>query len=146
MYLSKDEGIAGWVVANNKPAIIADVVRDERFSKKVDNISGFQTRSILAVPLRIEGEKIGVIEVVNKKYGDNYDIQDIHMLTTIANFRFSADKIPRTCLTIFSPIKFSKIVPYCYYIKNTFENIYILITIYYQTKIKSISSLKLFFF
>lgn len=64
-----DRGIAGWVVANNKPALVPDVQQDERFFGEIDRRSGFHTRSLLAVPVRIRGEVVGVLEALNRLGG-----------------------------------------------------------------------------
>ncbi len=61
------EGIAGWVALNGRTQIVNDTSKDERFTGKVDKESGFVTRQILAVPMRIEGETIGVLEVINTR-------------------------------------------------------------------------------
>jgi len=84
VYLNKGEGIAGWVAGHGKPLHIADVSKDERFTKKVDQTLGFITRSILAVPLKIEDKLIGVAEVVNKKDGREFNPEDIELLELLS--------------------------------------------------------------
>lgn len=64
------QGIAGAVAKDRKPAIINDVRQDSRWSPKMDQESGFVTRSILAVPMLIKGRLIGVLEAINKKGGE----------------------------------------------------------------------------
>jgi diguanylate cyclase (GGDEF)-like protein len=63
--LKLGEGIAGVVAQTGKPAFIANVEQDSRFSARVDSVTGFETRSIIALPLLVRGEIIGVFEVVN---------------------------------------------------------------------------------
>jgi diguanylate cyclase (GGDEF)-like protein len=63
--LRPGEGIAGTVVSTGKPIFIPDVDQDPRFSARVDVSTGFDTRSIIALPLRVRGEVIGVFEVIN---------------------------------------------------------------------------------
>lgn len=63
--LKMGEGIAGTVAQTGKPIIIHDASEDERFSQKVDDLTGFYTRSIIALPLLVRGEVVGVFEVVN---------------------------------------------------------------------------------
>lgn len=67
MKLEKGEGIAGSVAEMGEPVIVNDVSKDERFSKKFDEATGFETKSVLCVPMKIEDKTIGVIELVNKK-------------------------------------------------------------------------------
>ncbi len=63
--IGKGEGIAGHVAETGESLFIDDVSNDPRFCQKVDEQSGFTTRSILCVPLRTHGNILGVIEVVN---------------------------------------------------------------------------------
>lgn len=67
--LAVGQGIAGWVVRYRRPVIINDVRRDRRFDPSVDKMTGFQTRSILCVPLISRGRIIGVVELLNKRKG-----------------------------------------------------------------------------
>jgi diguanylate cyclase (GGDEF)-like protein len=63
--LQPGEGIAGTVAQTGKPIFIPDVDQDPRFTARVDTVTGFDTRSIIALPLIVRGEVIGVFEVVN---------------------------------------------------------------------------------
>ncbi|MCA9979217.1 MAG: GAF domain-containing protein, partial [Anaerolineales bacterium] len=68
--LKPGEGIAGWVARHGEPLIVNDVYLDKRFYSRSDNLSGFQTHSILCVPLVAEQNVIGVMEAINKRSGD----------------------------------------------------------------------------
>lgn len=81
--LAKGEGVAGFVAEAGVPIVVSDVRREPRFSKRVDDVTGFRTRSIACVPLRVRGELTGVIEVVSKKVGTFRD-KDLDVLTAIA--------------------------------------------------------------
>jgi diguanylate cyclase (GGDEF)-like protein len=63
--LKPGEGIAGTVAQTGKPIFIPNVDQDPRFAARVDTLTGFDTRSIIALPLIVRGEVIGVFEVVN---------------------------------------------------------------------------------
>jgi diguanylate cyclase (GGDEF)-like protein len=63
--LKRGEGIAGTVAVTGQPIFIPEVDQDPRFSARVDATTGFDTRSIIALPLLVRGEVIGVFEVVN---------------------------------------------------------------------------------
>ena len=78
------QGVAGWVAQNWKPMIVNDVSKDPRFSDSTDKVTGFVTRSILAVPMLLGGELIGVCEVLNKKSGD-FEALDESVLSSLAN-------------------------------------------------------------
>jgi len=76
MRVPANQGIAGWVLKNGKAAIVNDVKKDKRFYAQIDRGSGFSTKSILAVPLRIRDRAIGVVEVINKKGGSGFTARD----------------------------------------------------------------------
>jgi diguanylate cyclase (GGDEF)-like protein len=63
--LKLGEGIAGTVARDGKPIFIKNVREDSRFSAKVDEKTGFETRSIICLPLLVRGKIIGVLEVIN---------------------------------------------------------------------------------
>jgi PAS domain S-box-containing protein len=80
--LERGEGVAGWVVETNRPALVNDVSLDKRFSPKIDRAIGFTTRSLLCAPLVIHGKPIGALEVVNKRRG-RFTLDDQHLLISI---------------------------------------------------------------
>jgi signal transduction histidine kinase len=82
--MSASEGIAGWVFTNCEPLIVGDVNQDERFAQRVDDYSGFQTQSLIAVPLMTPTEKLGVLQVVNKKSGGQFDELDQDILGALS--------------------------------------------------------------
>jgi GAF domain-containing protein len=76
-------GIAGWVVEHGEPAVVNSPRDDPRFYGDIDAKSGFETRSILAVPMRTKERVIGVIEVINKREG-SFDEQDVKLTNALA--------------------------------------------------------------
>ncbi len=82
--MSANKGIAGWVFTNLEPLIVGDVSQDERFSGDVDQNFGFKTHSLIAVPLMTPTEKLGVVQVVNKRSGEQFDGQDLDVLNALA--------------------------------------------------------------
>lgn len=83
MTLAKGEGIAGFVAETGLPMVVSDARRETRFAKRVDQTTGFNTRAIACVPLKVRGELKGVIEVVSKNPGAFGD-KELDMLTAIA--------------------------------------------------------------
>ncbi len=79
------ESIAGWVFQYGKPLVIQDVKGDERFFSEVDLATEFQTRSVLAVPLKINGQSVGVFEAINKTSHAHYNGEDVTILETLAS-------------------------------------------------------------
>jgi len=77
------QGIAGSVFASGNPEIVPDVGRDPRHFKRIDVQTGCETRAMIAVPLKKQEKKIGVLQVLNKKEGA-FNERDLALLTSIA--------------------------------------------------------------
>jgi signal transduction protein with GAF and PtsI domain len=60
------KGIAGFVFSTGQPMAVADVGQEESFYDEFDKKTGFETQTILATPLRYNGEVIGVLEFINR--------------------------------------------------------------------------------
>lgn len=60
------KGIAGFVFSSGQPMALTDVGEEDSFYAEVDRQTGYSTQTILATPLRHEGEIIGVLEYVNR--------------------------------------------------------------------------------
>jgi hypothetical protein len=48
---------------------ITDAYSDPRFNRTVDQLTGYQTKTILCMPVYIRGITIGVVQMVNKRVG-----------------------------------------------------------------------------
>jgi diguanylate cyclase (GGDEF)-like protein len=59
--LSRGEGIAGWVLKNARPALVADAQADARFVQVAGQ--GFVIRAMVAEPLMSAGAAVGVLSV-----------------------------------------------------------------------------------
>ena len=79
-----DQGLAGYVFQTQKSAIFNDVQQDHRFYGKVDSVSGFQTKNLVAIPLVAGTEKVGVLEVLNKADDEPFYEDDRLLLESIA--------------------------------------------------------------
>ncbi|MFA6003503.1 MAG: HD domain-containing phosphohydrolase [Elusimicrobiota bacterium] len=81
------QGIAGFVAKTGSAVNIRDAYRDTRFTQDLDRITGYQTRSVLAVPLKgRDGKVLGVFEVLNKSKGSFTDEDEglLRILATMA--------------------------------------------------------------
>jgi putative nucleotidyltransferase with HDIG domain len=76
--------IAGQVLRTGRPLIVNDVNKNKNFLKVVDDFTGFVTRSIICVPLVTYHKTIGVLEVLNKLDGSNFDESDMLVLVPVA--------------------------------------------------------------
>jgi len=79
------EGIAGWVAQNNKSLIVNDVENDKRHLHNIGEEINYKSKTIMAVPMRIKDDCIGVIEVINKKNDDGFMQEDLEWLEIFAN-------------------------------------------------------------
>ncbi|MBI3266054.1 MAG: SpoIIE family protein phosphatase [Chlamydiae bacterium] len=86
--LKLGQGIAGWVAEHGKPLLVEDAQKDERFFKGADQSTGFKTRSILCVPMKVHDKITGVIEVINplkgKKAFDEGDLKLLNAFSSLA--------------------------------------------------------------
>ena len=83
--LELGEGIAGWVAQNRRAALIEDAYADARFNPQWDRESGFRTRSILCVPLFLNSDLVGTLQVLNKQRGGAFTPRDLEILTLLAD-------------------------------------------------------------
>ena len=86
----REGSIAGWVFRTGQPAVVDNVRQDERHYSQVDDLiseqaTPFITRSILAVPLVVQGKTIGVLEVVNKVGDEPFSEDDQSLLSMLAS-------------------------------------------------------------
>lgn len=84
MVVPMEGSIAGWVVSHGEPRVIEDVTQEPNFFKQVNDTLEFQTRNLVAVPLRTHQKVIGTLEAVNKHDGTRFTGDDIKILTTLA--------------------------------------------------------------
>jgi diguanylate cyclase (GGDEF)-like protein len=63
--LKVGEGIAGWVAKHGQQVISTDVENDQRFARRIDEATQWETRSVICVPLKSRLRVLGVIQLVN---------------------------------------------------------------------------------
>lgn len=74
------QGIVGWVAEKGTPIIVNDPERDPRFSASMAHDLDFPVRSVIAVPMKVKGKLVGVIEVLNKVRGRYFTEEDLSWL------------------------------------------------------------------
>lgn len=87
--LDLGQGIAGWVALHGDPLLVPDVSADPRFYPVVDLVTGFQSKAILCVPLKVQNRVLGVLELINKRSGPaspSFTDEDRQTLTTLASW------------------------------------------------------------
>ncbi len=73
--LRPGDGIAGQVIESGKAVIIKDCQADPRWAGRVDAKTGFQTRTMICVPLTA-GATFGCIQIINQINGEFFDESD----------------------------------------------------------------------
>jgi len=84
--LPMGQGIVGQIMETGQSIIVEDVARDDHFCAVVDESTGFQTRSIIGVPLKTDDKIFGVIELVNKITGEKFTPMELIVLEAIAEY------------------------------------------------------------
>lgn len=83
--LRKGDGIAGHVFETAQPLLIEDVYKDTRFHHDFDRKTGYRTRSMLCVPLKIKERVIGVSQVINRLDGTAFVAEDEETLSLLCD-------------------------------------------------------------
>jgi diguanylate cyclase (GGDEF)-like protein len=84
--ISAEEGIAGHVYRTGESYATSSVADDKLFFPLFDRITNYSTRSLVAIPIRIEQEVCGVLELINRRHRDGFGRQDLNLLEIFAGF------------------------------------------------------------
>ena len=79
-------GIVGTAYVTGRPYLSKNVKRDKIFYPKMDQISRFQTRSIICAPIIVERSVCGVVELVNRKEKENFSEEELLLLEIFAGY------------------------------------------------------------
>ena len=75
-------GVSGAVAAWGRAVRVEDIETDRRFRRL--NHPQYHTKSLLCVPLRLEGEVVGVLNANNKRSGEPFDDDDLALLVLLS--------------------------------------------------------------
>lgn len=78
-----EQGVVGWVAMNGRPLVVNNTRDNDLFNSQVDSQTGFSTRNILCVPLRIHDRTVGVLEVLNKEIDGGFTSEDADWLSAM---------------------------------------------------------------
>ena len=82
--LNMNEGVVGFVAANNQPLIVEDVLKEPRFKEK-DMARKLGLVSMVSVPMHVKEDKvIGVLNCFTAK-SHNFSETEVNLITTVAN-------------------------------------------------------------
>jgi signal transduction protein with GAF and PtsI domain len=82
--LNMNEGVVGFVAANNQPLIVGDVLKEPRFKEK-EMAKKLGLVSMVSVPMYVKEDKvIGVLNCFTAK-PHNFSETEVNLITTVAN-------------------------------------------------------------
>jgi diguanylate cyclase (GGDEF)-like protein len=84
--LPSDSGIAGHVYTSGRAYFSADVASDRHFYSGVDELLKYRTQSLVAIPILIEKEVCGVLELINRQGAEDYSERDLDLLEIFASY------------------------------------------------------------
>jgi len=82
--LPLDKNLAGWVQRHGQPVSINEEKREMGSNSAQDGAAPFKVKSVLMTPLQVNGERIGVLELVNKNSAD-FTEHEIEIIACLAN-------------------------------------------------------------
>ncbi|TAN71533.1 MAG: GAF domain-containing protein, partial [Magnetospirillum sp.] len=82
--LAPGKGIVWRTVDLDLPQLVKDARFDPDFSTAIDAATGFVTRSILCAPMSFRGQKLGAIELFNKRGGHAFTQGDAQLLRALS--------------------------------------------------------------
>ena len=80
-----EQSVAGLVAFRGTPYIENDAEHSPYFSGKVDKHTGYRTRKLICAPLKVQDRVTGVVEVLDKVNGADFDLADLKLLEAIAD-------------------------------------------------------------
>src|SRR5436309_9507751 len=83
--LKVGEGIAGWVAKHGERVVVPDVYTDPRFAKRIDEMTKWQTRSMICVPLKSKHRVLAVIQLINSPI-ENFGESEMFFLHSLCDY------------------------------------------------------------
>lgn len=77
------QGIAGWVAQKGEPLLIKDIRQETTFSES-RFYPRYTTRSLMSVPVKVNGKTMGVMNANNKTSGESFDEYDLALFATFS--------------------------------------------------------------
>jgi diguanylate cyclase (GGDEF)-like protein len=81
-----DQGIAGRVYLTGEAYVTPNAPTDRFFYRRMDEQTRYQTHSLIAIPIRIEQEICGVLELINRRNAPGYSHEDRNLLEIFAGY------------------------------------------------------------
>lgn len=81
--LSPGTGIIGWVVENGRSQLVSDALADSRHYARLDQALDLTTRSLITIPLVVQGRVIGALQALDSE-PDRFDASDLALMESLA--------------------------------------------------------------
>lgn len=83
--LKMGQGIAGTVAEEGKPLLLEDAYTHPKFYRGNDEATGYRTKSMITVPLKIGDRVTGVAQVINRLDGKPFDQDDLELFLALSS-------------------------------------------------------------
>src|SRR5512143_4069903 len=83
--LKMGQGIAGTVAEEGKPLLLEDAYSHPKFHRAHDDATGYRTRSMITVPLKVGDRITGVAQVINRLDGKPFDRDDLDLFMALSS-------------------------------------------------------------
>jgi putative nucleotidyltransferase with HDIG domain len=80
-----EQSVAGAVALRGVPYVENDTASSPYFSGQVDRQTGYTTRKLICVPLKVQDRITGVVEVLDKYSGEDFEDSDLKLLEAMAD-------------------------------------------------------------
>jgi len=80
------QGMAGACFANGEVIVVSEVHKDPRFFKEVSSAVGYEVRSLLTAPVIFEQEVFGVVQVINKRGSNEFDMDEVETFKRLGRY------------------------------------------------------------
>jgi GAF domain-containing protein len=78
-------GVAGWVLVTRQPLVVDDLTADTRFSREAAESTGYVPKGLMAVPLLVGEQALGVLEVLDRPGDTRFTLLEMDLLGLFAN-------------------------------------------------------------
>ena len=82
--LKMGQGIAGTVAEEGEPLLLEDACTHPKFHRAHDDATGYRTKSMITVPLKVGNRVTGVAQVINRLDGKPFDQDDLELFLALA--------------------------------------------------------------
>ncbi|MCA9979675.1 MAG: GAF domain-containing protein, partial [Anaerolineales bacterium] len=90
MRVPSSQGVSGWVMQHNAPALVNDIDHDERFYREGDERTGHKTEAMICAPIHVKGKVLGTIQAINPAEKSYFTNEEMQLLVNLANLASSA--------------------------------------------------------